>query len=146
MKLYIGADHRGFGLKEALKPWLATQGHDVVDCGNTSYDPEDDFPDFAFAVSDAVVNEPESRGIVICGSAGGVTMAANKVNGIRCSVGVTTDDVRHNRAHDDMNVLAVASDFTSEAQAREMILVFINTPFDGAERFVRRIQKIHSRE
>jgi ribose 5-phosphate isomerase B len=146
MKVFIGADHRGFALKEAVRTWLTQTGHEVVDCGNTRYDPEDDFPDFSLAVADLVVRAPSSLGIVICGSGGGVTMAANKVRGIRCAQAVNVDDVVHNRKHDDMNVLAVGSDFTTETEAKSMIEAFLTTQFSGEPRFVRRLSKITARE
>lgn len=146
MKVYIGADHRGFKLKESVKPWLAGQGYEIVDCGNTVLDGTDDFPDFSFAVADHVAAEPGALGIVICGSGGGVTMAANKVPGIRCGQAVNVEDVLHNRRHDDMNILAIGSDFVTEEEARAMILAFLRTPFDGSERFLRRLNKIKTRE
>lgn len=145
MNIYIGADHRGFELKEKLKPWLTSLGHEVIDCGNTVYDKDDDFPDFSFAVADNVAADPKSLGIVICGSAGGVTIAANKVKSVRCVTGVNVGDVKHNRQHDDANVLALASDFTSFEEAQKLIMTFINTQFLNEERFVRRLKKIEKR-
>ena len=146
MKIYIGADHRGFNLKETLKPWLVNLGHEVIDCGNSIYDKEDDFPDYAFAVSDKVAAELDSRGLVICGSGAGVAIAANKVKGIRCATALLTADVRFNRTHDDINVLAVSADFTSEDQAKELVAAFLATAFSGEARHVRRLKKIAERE
>lgn len=146
MKVYIGADHGGFALKGKLSAWLTEQKHEVVDCGNTKFEPTDDFPDFAFAVADHVAADPESRGIVICRSAGGVTIAANKVRGIRCVTGVNPVDVAHNRSNDNANVLAIAGDYTHEQEAKELVKTFLLTPFSGDERFVRRLQKIQDRE
>lgn len=146
MKVYLGADHGGFSLKNKLIEWLKTQGYEAVDCGNTKLDPIDDFPDFAFAVADHVAATPESRGIVLCRSAGGVTIAANKVKGIRCVQGVNPQDVIHNRDHNDINMLAIAGDYTSEGEAKELIKIFLKTPWLGAERLVRRLGKIKARE
>jgi ribose 5-phosphate isomerase B len=146
MKVFIGADHGGFELKKKLMLWLTSQKYDVTDCGNSRFDPTDDFPDFAFAVADRVAADPESRGIVLCRSAGGVTIAANKVRGIRCVTGVNPTDVAHNRGHDDANILAVAGDYTGESEAKELVRVFLTTPFHGEERFVRRLNKIKERE
>jgi ribose 5-phosphate isomerase B len=146
MKVYLGADHRGYNLKEIVKKWLYMEGHDVVDCGNTIYDQKDDFPDFTFSVSDNVVLDNNTRGIVICGSGGGVTIAANKVHGIRCAQALNVDDVVHNRAHDDINVLAIGSDFTKEMEAKSMISAFIATDFLNEDRLVRRLKKISHRE
>lgn len=146
MKIYIGADHRGYQLKEALKLWLDSQGHDVVDCGNDHLDPGDDFPDFAFAVADAVINDTASRGIVICGSGGGVTIAANKVAGIRAVSAAAPDEAVSNRQHNNINVLALAADRTDEKGAKAIITAFLTTSFLGEEKYVRRIQKIQARE
>lgn len=142
MNVYIGADHRGFALKEKLKLWLVEQGHGVVDCGNTVLDPLDDFPDFSFAVAEKVAEDPKSLGVLICGSGGGVTIAANKVPGVRCVTAGRVEDVKHNRAHDDANVLAVAANFTDEKEAQKLITAFLETKFSGEEKYKRRIDKI----
>lgn len=142
MTIYLGADHRGFALKEKLKGYLAKRGHKVVDLGASSYNKDDDFTDFSFAVAEVVAEEPKARGIVICGSAGGVTIAANKVTGIRCVTAVTPADVVHNRGHDDVNVLALSSDFTSESRAKSLIEVFLKTTYLAEPRHKRRLKKI----
>ena len=144
--VFLGADHRGFSLKEAMKQSLLSAGYAVIDCGNSILDPVDDFPDFSFAVADRVASEPGSLGVVICGSGGGVTMAANKIHGIRCGQAVSVADVVHNRKHDDMNVMAIGSDFVTEAEAKAMIDAFLTTPFSGDERFIRRLKKMSARE
>lgn len=146
MKVYLGADHGGFELKNKLSAWLVQQKYDVVDCGNTKLEPTDDFPDFAFAVADRVAADPEGRGILLCRSAGGVMIAANKVKGVRAVVGVNPTDVVHNRDHNDVNVLAIAGDYTSEGEAKQLITVFLTTPWAGAERMARRLDKIKARE
>jgi len=146
MKIYIGADHRGFHLKEQLKSWLSNDGYEVVDCGNTIFDPRDDYPDFSFAVADKVAAESGSRGIVVCGSGGGATVAANKVRGVRAVMGVNAEDVRHNRDHNDINVLSLAADFTDGEKAKELVAVFLTTLYTPEERFVRRLKKIAARE
>ena len=146
MKIFIGADHRGFELKEHLKVWLDEEGHQVIDCGNTKYDPKDDFPDFSLAVAQKVQQDPESRGVVVCGSGVGVNIAANKVKGIRASTGINAAEVRHARKHDDLNVLAISSEYSSFQQAQEMIVAFLTTPFGSEERFIRRLAKIREYE
>lgn len=146
MKVYVGCDHRGFGLKQELLPWLGQQGYEVSDCGNSVYDQDDDYPDFSLAVADAVAKAPGSRGIVICGSGVGVVIAANKVAGIRAANGVLAEEVRSGRQDDDMNVLALSADYTSLERARELISVFLKTEFVPLERFVRRLKKIAARE
>lgn len=146
MKIFIGADHRGFALKENIKPWLVSLGHEVVDCGNTVYEQTDDYPDFAFAVADRVVGDPASRGIVICGSGVGVTIAANKVKGARCSTATTAIEVQRGREDDDLNILAISGDYLDEPKAQEFITVFLATPFKNDARHARRLNKIIARE
>lgn len=146
MKIYIGADHRGLELKENLKPWLQEEKYDVVDCGNTKFDPLDDFPDFSFAVAEKVSEDPESLGIIICGSGGGVTIAANKVKGIRCATVAYADEVKHNRTNNDINMIALAADYTPFDTAREFVKIFLETKFSGEEKYIRRIKKIAARE
>jgi ribose 5-phosphate isomerase B len=146
MTIYIGADHRGFHLKEKLCEWLRSEGHDVTDCGNKIYDPNDDFPDYSFAVADRVAEDQGSRGIVICGSGGGVTIAANKVKGVRCTTAVHVADVKHNRLADDINVLALSADYTDFDEARELLTAFTRVEFEAQERHVRRLNKISARD
>lgn len=100
MQIYIGADHRGFELKQHLVEWLRQQGRMVEDCGNPVLDPHDDFVDFAAQVGRKVAANPDSLGIVICGSGAGVVMAANKIAGIRCSLALNEDAARHARLHE----------------------------------------------
>lgn len=149
--LYLGADHRGFELKEQLKSWLQEEDkiYEVVDCGNTTYDSEDDFPDFALAVAEkvaAVDDTKKALGIVFCGSGVGVNVVANKVAGARASTGLNLDEVRHARKHDDLNVLALSSDYTKLSVAKKMVKTFLTTPFQPEPRFLRRLQKIASYE
>lgn len=146
MTIYIGADHRGFHLKERLSTWLRELGHEVTDCGNTTHDPNDDFPDFSFAVSDSVAGDPGSRGIVICGSGGGVTIAANKVKGVRCATAVHVADVKHNRQNNDINVIGLSADFTDFDEAKELLEAFLDTEFEAEDRCVRRLNKIAARD
>lgn len=146
MKVFLGADHRGFKLKEKLKVWLQAEGHLVTDLGNTQYEKTDDFPDFSLAVAQKVQADPDSRGIVICGSGVGVNIAANKVKGIRASTGINADEVRHARQHDNLNVLAISADYSILEQVQEMIEVFLNTPFKSEARFQRRLDKISTYE
>ncbi len=146
VNVYIGSDHRGFHLKESLKAWLSHSGYSVVDCGNAQFEPTDDFPDYCFAVADKVISDDTSMGIAICGSGGGVTIAANKVTGIRCGQALNIADVIHNRRHNNMNVLAIGSDFVSDAEAKSMVDAFLKTPFGNEERFLRRLGKIAARE
>lgn len=150
MHIYIGSDHRGFKLKEELKPWLISEGHEVEDKGAYQLDPGDDFPDFASAVSEAVVSSQKSvdkaLGILICGSGSGVNILANKFKGIRCAIGFTADQVKFSRNEDDINVLSLPADFLNPQQAQDIIKSFLDTPFSGLDRHLRRLQKIQNIE
>lgn len=143
MIIYIGADHRGFYLKETLKTTLKADGYEVYDLGNVESDENDDYPDFASAVAEKVTGAgAEVRGIVICSSGIGVNIVANKIPGVRCGLAISADQVRHGRSADDMNVLALASEYTSPEAAKDMVRAFLSTPFDREVRRVRRLDKI----
>ncbi len=146
MKLYLGADHRGFELKNSLAKWLRDLGHEVKDKGALSYEPTDDYPDFAFFVGEAVASDPSSLGVVICGSSIGVTVAANKVKGVRAASVCSLAEVKHGKARDGLNVLALAADRTSLEQAQELVLEFIRTQPSDQARFRRRTEKIKKYE
>lgn len=146
MKIFIGADHRGFKLKEELRPWLISEGYQVEDKGAYQLNLDDDFPDFAATVSESVVKESESFGILICGSGGGVSILANKFKGIRCAVGFTVDQIKANRNDDDINILAIPENFIYLEQAENIIKTFLETPFSGLDRHFRRLQKIQNIE
>ncbi len=146
MKIFLGADHRGFELKEVIKPWLIKQGYEVIDLGNDHYEPEDDYPDFTFPVAEQVAAETESRGIVVCGSGIGVTMAANKVVGIRAGAAHSVSEAEHARAHDNINVLALAADYLDEATAQQLIEAFLGVEFRQEKKYIRRVGKITAYE
>jgi len=146
MNIIIGADHRGFYLKEELKDWLQTLGHEIIDAGNHEYDQNDDFPDFASSVAQQVSVDLMSRGIVFCGSGAGVSITANKVKGARACIGMVREQVESARADDDLNILVIAADYTAQDRAKEMIEVFIATDFKGEERHLRRLNKIKQLE
>ncbi len=146
MNIYLGADHRGFALKEALKPWLSEQGHTVIDCGNQIYDKDDDFPDFAFPVADRVAAEPVARGVLICGSGVGICVAANKVKGVRCALTSKVEEVESARQHSDANVMALSADYIDQELAKQLVSIFLKTAFIQDERYQRRLDKIAARE
>lgn len=142
MTLYLGADHRGFALKEQLKSWLQEQGHEVHDHGAASLDKEDDYPDFAVAVAQAVAKDPTGRGIVLCGSGIGMAIAANKITGVRASV-VTDPTLAQLSRHDDnINVLSLGADFLSEQDAKAIVTAWLAADFSGEPRYQRRLEKI----
>jgi ribose 5-phosphate isomerase B len=142
MTIYIGADHRGFVLKERIKGFLAGAGHAVHDCGAFSYDKADDYPDFAKVVAEGVTGEAGARGVLLCGFGNGMMIAANKARGIRAALAATAEQARAARTDEDANVLVLAADYLGEEAACEITEAFLSTPFLGEERHVRRIGKI----
>lgn len=147
MIIYIGADHRGFYLKETLKQALKNDGYEVIDLGNAESDGNDDYPDFAGAVAEKVAGTGgEVRGIVICGSGIGVDVVANKFSGVRSALALSPDQVRAGRQDDDVNVLSLAADFIKPEDALAVVNVFLSTPFKKEERYSRRLGKISELE
>ena len=143
MNIFLGADHRGFVLKEALKRALIQDSYDVEDVGAFVQDPNDDYPDFAYAVARRVAEDTQNyRGVLICGSAAGMDVVANKVKGIRATVVSSRDSAIHARTDDDINIVALAGDVLSFDEAAEIVNVFLKTPFSGEERYIRRLTKI----
>lgn len=143
MTIYLGADHRGFKLKENLKQALKDEAYDVVDCGAQALAPDDDYPDYAAPVAKQVGASPAAaRGIVICGSGFGVDIVANKFPGIRAALAFTADHAYQGRHDDDVNVLALAADFVDAATAANIVKIFLTTPFAKEERYTRRLNKI----
>lgn len=143
MTIFIGADHRGFELKDKLEEYIREKNIRVEDMGNYQYDVEDDYPDFAKKVAQAVLQDPENNlGIVACGSGVGVCIACNRQKGIRCAVGMNVEQVKHIRSHDHINVLAIATDFIDFEQAKQMIDAFLETQPLNDKKYLRRIKKI----
>lgn len=137
-------------MKEELKPWLIQQGHEVVDVGASLLTLGDDYMDYARRVADSVstekLQEQGGRGVLICGSGVGMDIVANRFTGIRCGLALSVDQVKAARHEDDINVLALAADYTDVTAAKEMVKVFLETEFSGEERYRRRIQKLNSIE
>ncbi len=140
--VYLGADHRGFNLKEILKKVFYGSGYEMVDLGSERYDESDDYPDVAYKVAYNVSVNPGNRGVLICGSGAGVDFTASKVKGVRSVLGIAAKQVLIARQDDDVNVLSLAADFTKEEEAKEMLEVFLKTPFSGEERHRRRLEKV----
>ena len=143
--IFIGADHRGFGLKGKIAKWLAGGGYEFEDVGAYEHDTSDDYVDYAIAVGQRVgARNQESgvRGIVICGSGVGADIAANKVAGVRCGLGWEVDQVHAARKDDNINVLALAADNMEEAKALKLVETFLETEFIETDRYLRRIEKI----
>ena len=146
MKIYIGSDHRGFELKEKVFQWLVEKDYEVEDYGAYEYNGKDDYTEPAEKVASVVGKSEENKGILLCGSGVGVEVVANKFDGVRASVGKNNDQVRAGRNDDDMNVLVIASDYTSEDEAKTMVETFLKTPFSGKERYKRRLKEIEEIE
>lgn len=142
MKVFIGADHRGFELKEKVFQWLVDWELEVEDMGAYEFRQGDDYTIYAEKVASLVAGDRENRGILICGSGVGVEVVANKFDGVRASVAKNNDQVRAGRNDDDMNVLVLAADYTTEDEAKVMVGTFINTAFSGKARYKRRLSEI----
>ena len=140
MRIALGADHRGFGLKEELKRWLAVRGHEVIDFGPTSA-ARVDYPDYAFKVADAVTRRQADRGILVCSTGIGMSIAANKVPGVRAALADSVRLARLSRQHNDANVLCLGADFVSAAEAQRIVGVWLKTEFVGG-RHARRVRKL----
>jgi len=142
----LGADHGGYSLKTELAPWLQSQGYEVLDLGAHSLDPADDYPDFAEATARAVVAGRAERGILICGSGVGASVAANKVPGIRACVCHDTYSAHQGVEHDEMNVLCLGGRIIGIELAKELAAAFLNARFTGEERHRRRMDKVAAME
>ena len=146
MKVFIGADYRGFEKKQLIKSFLLENGYEVIDKGAFQYNEGDDFNDPAIEVSRAVREDHGSFGILICDSAHGVTMQANRFKGIRAAHCENPDSARLAREHDDANVLCLSAHFMDTATMESIIMAFLQTNFNNLERRVRRINRLDERE
>ena len=141
MRLALAADHAGYLLKDELAARLAGQGHEVVDLGTNSAAPTD-YPDAAKAMARALNEDEADRGIIVCGSGAGVSIAANKIPGIRAAVCHDTYTAHQAVEHDDMNVLCIGGRIIGSALAQEIVAAFIGASFSGEERHARRLRKV----
>ena len=138
--IIVGSDHAGFDLKERVKEWLEERGFEVEDVGSKS--PEQvDYPDFAHKVAEAVGSGRRARGVVVCGTGIGVSIAANRHKGVRAAVVWSEETARLSREHNDSNVLALGGRTTDPRIAELMLDVWLNTKFAGG-RHARRVAKI----
>lgn len=145
MRVALGADHRGFRLKDLLARELWERGYQVVDLGTDSRAPVD-YPDYAEAVAHAVSAGGADLGILVCGSGVGVSVAANKVRGIRAALAHDTYSARQGVEHDDMNVLVLGARVVGDALAAELVHAFLGASFTGEDRYRRRLDKIRALE
>lgn len=145
MKIVIGSDHAGFALKNSVGDLLRSLGHQVVDVGAFNENPSD-YPDFAAAVGRAVLQGNADRGVLVCGSGVGASVAANKIMGIRAAVCHDTYSAHQGVEHDDMNVLVMGSRVVGVKLAEDLVRAYLAAKFTNEERHVRRINKITALE
>lgn len=156
--IYLGSDHGGFDLKEKIKKWLTAWGFVWEDLGNTLYEKEDDYPQFAIDVAQKVAEKEREgkihplpwkerpKGIICCRSAAGMVIAANKVHGARAASAFDERSARHCREHNDVNILALSGDWLEEYQAKKILQIWLSAEFSGEERHVRRLKQIEEFE
>lgn len=144
--IFIGADHRGFELKELLKKHLIDEGFEMTDLGAETLIMGDDYVIYAHKVADAVSNDSKNRGILLCGSGAGVDIVANKVEGIRSALVFDVPRAIQAREHEDANVLSLPADTLDEEQAFEIAKAFLTTEFSGEARHQRRLQEMQEVE
>ena len=150
MKIHIGTDHAGLDFKNTITQHLTQQGHQVTDHGAYEFNPEDDYPAFCIATAEAVMADEadgnQSLGVVFGGSGNGEQIAANKVTGIRAALVWNEDTARLARQHNNANVISIGARQHTQEEALHLIDLFINEPFSGDERHVRRISQIKEYE
>ena len=144
MKISLGCDHGGFELKEKIKKALTEQGHEVMDCGTYSLE-SCDYPVFGEAAARAVASGECERGIVVCTTGIGISIAANKVKGVRCAHCADSLEAEMTRKHNDANMMAIGAGFTGKNMAERMVEVFLTTEFEGG-RHARRVEKMMALE
>lgn len=146
MKIGIAADHGGYILKEEIKSWLATLGHDLKDFGAHQLNPTDDFPDFVVPLAKAVASAEVERGIAVCGSGVGASIAANKIGDVRAALIHDSFSAHQGVEDDDMNLICLGGRVVGSKAAEELISAFLNARFIGGERHRRRLDKVKALE
>jgi len=144
--IYLGADHRGFPLKEEIKKVLGSQNINFTDLGATKYVKEDDYPLVAFKLAEEVAQNHQSLGILVCGSGAGAVIAANKVNNIRAALCFSIDQTRAARHDDNVNLLCLSANAVSDDDNLAIVNAFLSTQFGSEERYIRRLQQITNYE
>lgn len=142
MKVAIGTDHAGFPLKERVLEVVRRAGHEVIDCGADRVIPGDDYPDYAERVAHAITNGQAERGVLICGSGVGASVAANKFTGIRAALCQDTFSAHQGVEDDSMNILCLGARVIGPSLAEELVAAFLRARFSEAERHVRRLTKV----
>jgi ribose 5-phosphate isomerase len=146
VRVYIGADHAGYELKNHLVSWLKDNGHEVVDHGPFGYDADDDYPAFVLRAAEGVVADPGALGVVIGGSGNGEQISANKVRGVRAALAWSQETARLARQHNNANVISLGARMHTQQEATRFVETFLATPFSGDERHSRRIAEITAYE
>jgi ribose 5-phosphate isomerase B len=142
MKIAIGSDHGGFDIKGIIAHFLSDKGHEVIDVGAFAHEPSDDYPDFARAVAEMILKGGADRGILICGSGVGASVAANKFPGIRAALCHDSFSAHQGVEDDNINILCLGARVIGEELAKELVSFFLAARFSGAERHVRRLGKV----
>jgi ribose 5-phosphate isomerase B len=146
MRVAVAFDHRGVKLRERVLEEVVRAGHEPVDLGTDAPEPRIDYPDKAREVGDAIRNGDAERGVLVCGSGVGASVAATKIAGIRAAICHDTYSAHQGVEHDDMNVLCLGSEVIGAELAGELVRAFLGAKFDGGERYVRRLEKIEEME
>lgn len=145
-KIFLAADHRGWELKEKLFVWLTNQGHQVINLGAQTYQAEDDYPDYAQLVGQQVGADSQAMGILICGSGVGMSLAANKITGVRAGLLFNPIMAHQAKAHNQLNVACLGADFIDFSQAQAIVQAFLQTDYSPELRHQRRVAKISQLE
>lgn len=145
MRIYLGADHRGFELKEQVKAWLMENEYEVEDTGDHVFNPDDDYIDYALKVAESIEGSSESdKGILICGSGHGVDIVANRFMQVRAVIGYNDEVTLQGRQHEDANILVLPSDWVSTLEAVERVRIFLETEKSDDNRHQRRRARINN--
>jgi ribose 5-phosphate isomerase B len=146
MRVAVAFDHRGVKLRASVLEEIEAAGHETVDFGTDTPEPKIDYPDKAREVGEAIQSGGADRGVLVCGSGVGASIAASKLAGVRAATCHDTYSAHQGVEHDDMNVLCIGSEVVGAALAAELVRTFLGAKFDGGERYVRRLEKIEEME
>jgi ribose 5-phosphate isomerase B len=146
MRIAVAFDHRGVKIREKILEVLAELGHEAVDLGTDAPQPRIDYPDKAREIGEAIRSGRAERGVLVCGSGVGASVAASKIPGIRAAICHDAYSAHQGVEHDDMNVLCLGSEVVGAELAADLVRAFLHAEFDGGERYVQRLQKIERLE
>ena len=142
MKIGIAADHAGFEQKQLVVDLLTDAGYEVIDYGAHTYDATDDYPDIIVPLGRAIAKGDVDRGVAVCGSGVGVSVAANKIAGVRAALITESYSAHQGVEHDDMNLICLGGRVIGQALIWELVQAFVKAKYDGGERFQRRLDKV----